>query len=195
MPQAMPQSKFDSLIVRLNELKRQGGIGSELEIKRIKRDAETLKPVDPAAAFTTLGIVACFEGKTSDMPQFHRNALAYSGGNDPVHLANYAISLHMCGLQEEALRYAKKAYEMSQTDLERRRRALDLIINLADQLGIMEEFFFYTDQWLQLTGEPHPLIDLEVGLTGKDQEPSIKDATVMSSLIKKVEDLIKDVRD
>ena len=83
----------------------------ELEIKRIKRDAETLKPVDPAAAFTTLGIVACFEGKTSDMHQFHRNALAYSGGNDPVHLATTPFHFtyadyrkKLCDMQKRLMR-------------------------------------------------------------------------------------------
>ncbi len=195
MPRPAPQTKFETLIKRLNELKRQGGTGLELETKRIKREAEKLMSVDPAAAFTTLGIIACFEGKISDMHGFHKNALIHSGEDDPLHLANYAISLHLCGLLEEALQYAKKAFAKSQANLERRRDALDLIINLTDQLGNVEEFFFYTDQWLKLTGKPHPLVDLEVDLTGKPDPESIDDVAETFPLIKKVEELIKDVRE
>ena len=193
MPQPAPETTFNTLMQRLNELKRQGGANFELEIKRLKREAEKLKEVDPAAAFTTLGIIACFEGNIPDMHKFHKSALVY-GSEDPLHFANYAISLDMCGLLEEAFQYAKTAYEKSQTNLDRRRHALDLIINVSDQLGKIEEFFFYADQWLQLTGNPHPLIDLEVGLSGKPAE-SIDGTTMTSSLIKKVEELIKDVRD
>ena len=195
MPRPVPQTKFETLIRRLNELKAQGGTGLELEIKRIKREAEKLISVDPAAAFTTLGIIACFEGKISDMHGFHKNALIHSGEDDPLHLANYAISFKRCGLLEEALQYAKKAYAKSQTDLEPRRDALDLIIDLTDQLGNVEEFFFYTDQWLKLKGKPHPLIDLQVSLTGKPDAESTDDVTVQSPLIRKVKELIRDVRD
>lgn len=191
MPRPAPQTKFETLIKRLNELKRQGGTGLELETKRIKREAEKLMSVDPAAAFTTLGIIACFEGKISDMHGFHKNALIHSGEDDPLHLANYAISLHLCGLLEEALQYAKKAFAKSQANLERRRDALDLIINLTDQLGNVEEFFFYTDQWLKLTGKPHPLVDLEVDLTGKPDPESIDDVAETFPLIKKVEDSLR----
>lgn len=194
MPRPAPQTKFDTLIERLNKLKLQGGSSLELEVKRIKREAETLKTVDPAAAFTTLGIIACFEEKLSDMHRFHKNALAHSS-EAPLHLLNYAVSLNACGFQEEALKFAKTAYEKSQTDLVRRLDALLLVIDLTDQLGKVEEFFFYTDQWLQLTGKPHPLIDLEVGLTGKPDAGSADDVTVQSPLIKKVEELIRDVRD
>jgi hypothetical protein len=194
MPRPAPQTKFDTLIERLNKLKLQGGSSLELEVKRLKREAEMLKTADPSAAFTTLGIIACFEGKISDMHRFHKNALVHSS-EAPLHLLNYAVSLKACEFPEEALKYAKAAYEKSQTDLGRRQEALNFIINLTDQLGKVEEFFFYTDQWLQLTGKPHPLIDLEVGLTGKPDPESIDDAIVMSPLIKKVEELIKDVRE
>ncbi len=134
-------------------MKLQGGAGLELEIKRIKREAEKLISVDPAAAFTTLGIIACFERKISEMHQFHKNALALS--NEAIHLANYAISLSACGLLEEALEYAKRAYDECQSDLTRRRDALDLIIDLTYQLGRLEEFFSYADQWQRLTGKKH----------------------------------------
>ncbi len=157
MPQPSLQTKFNSLIDRLNSLEEDDQEGLEFEIKRLKREAENLKSADPAQAFGILGIIACFEENVEDVRGYHKNALRYSG-EAPIHLANYATSLIKCKLPEEALEYAKKAYEKSESDLGMKKTALAMLIELAFLLGKSEEFLSYNDRWTQLTGEKHSLI-------------------------------------
>lgn len=156
MPQALFETKFNSLIARLNELQDHDQAGLEFEIRKLKREAEKLKSADPAEAFAILGIIACFEGNIPEMHRCHKNALRHSGDH-PLHLANYATSLDKCKLPEEALVYAKKTFEKSHSDLDMRKAALDMVIALTYVLGKLEEFVFYREKWLQLTGEKHPL--------------------------------------
>ncbi len=102
MPQPSLETKFNSLIDRLNSLQEEDRASLEFEIRRLRREAEKLKSADPAQAFAILGIIACFEGKVEDVRGYHKNALRYSG-EAPVHFANYATSLGKCKLPEEAL--------------------------------------------------------------------------------------------
>ena len=102
MPQPSLETKFNSLIDRLNSLQEEDRASLEFEIRRLRREAEKLKSADPAQAFAILGIIACFEGNVEDVRGYHKNALRYSG-EAPVHLANYATSLGKCKLPEEAL--------------------------------------------------------------------------------------------
>jgi tetratricopeptide (TPR) repeat protein len=157
MPQPFLESKFSSLIDQLNELQERDHASREFEIKKLKREAEKLKSANPAEAFTSLGIIACYEGKIPDMHRFHQNALLYSS-EAPLDLANYATSLHNCNLWEEALKYARNAYEKLQADLELRAAVLDMVIDLTFLLGKSEDFLSYANQWLRLTGEKHPLV-------------------------------------
>ena len=79
MPNPLIETKFNSLINRLNELEEHDRAGLEFEIRRLKKDAEQLKSADPAEAFAILGIIACFEGNIPDMRRHHQNALLHSG--------------------------------------------------------------------------------------------------------------------
>jgi tetratricopeptide (TPR) repeat protein len=155
MPQPSVDTQFNSLIDRLNSLQEDDQPSLEFEIKKLRREAEKLKSADPAQAFAILGIIACFEGNVPDMHRYHKNALRYSGATS-LHLANYATSLNKCKLPEEALEYAKKAYENSQSDLGMRKAALGMVIELAYLLGKFEEYLSYNERWVKLTKEKHP---------------------------------------
>lgn len=156
-----PQSRFSELIDKLEDLREQGGTSREIEIKRLKRQAEELKSSDPAAGFSLLGMIACLEGDFEEMHRCHRISLQYSN-NDAVDLGNYAVSLMSCGQLGDSLQYAKRAHDASQRDLARRVEALDLLITITSALDDMEEEFFdYLEAWENLTGKSHPILDFD----------------------------------
>lgn len=154
---AKPATTFNKLITRLNEIKLGDECQSELELARLKREADKLRTADPVEGLTALGIIACFEDKIADMHHFHQAALALS--QNPIYQINYAISLTSCGIWEDALKYAKLGYERCKNDPALRLEALDTLLIVTHLLSYEEEFLDYATEWEQLTGEPHELFD------------------------------------
>jgi len=154
-----PQSRLSELIDEIEDLRDQGSASRELEIRRIKKQAEEFKVSDPAAGFSLLGMIACLENNLEEMHRCHKISLQYS--NDAaVDLGNYAVSLMSCRLLEDALYYAKRAYDVSASDLARRAEALDLLVCITSVLDdAEEEFLDYLETWEDLTGESHPILE------------------------------------
>lgn len=200
------KNRFGDLIDKLNEMREKGC--NQLELKRLKKYAEDLLAKHPADGYTALGIIACFEDRLEDMHRFHKNAIQISS-EEPIHLANYAVSLETRNLIEEAFHYMKMAYEMAANDIEERKLYLNMVIDYADQLGLEDEVFYFADAWKALTGHTHWVVDLGFDEEDERDTDSILDGyadeiekdletcapKIDRKLFEEVDELIRDVRD
>lgn len=89
-----PQTLSESLIDRLNSLSKKNLHEIELELSRLKRDAEKLLNVNPFVALMILGGIARIKGEYELMVKHHKSALTYNP-TDYHALYNYATSLAM----------------------------------------------------------------------------------------------------
>ena len=132
---AQPESKISNLTAEVNRFMETSDF-SELDLKRLKKEAEYVKDnVDVADGFDLLGMVACLEDDMRAMKSYFKRAIDQSGGYF-LHVLNYSISLRYFGLYEEAYEQALKVYGNNRSYL----HALDNLIGVTCVLNKREEF-------------------------------------------------------
>lgn len=149
---AQPKTKAVKLIDKLNKMVIRREV-NELELKRCKVEAEKLKKIDIARAFTILGMVACLEKDIEKMHSFHKNAIIYSP-EDVVTIYQYVVSLANLDLFQDGYTWALKAYKKDPlySDI------IDILIKITNKLDLEDKFRIYTNKWLKLTKKPHFLV-------------------------------------
>ena len=146
---AVPKSKKNDLIDEVNSLIRNDDRNA-FAIKKIKFEAEKLKKINTADAFTILGMVACLEQDIEAMHSHHKNALRYSD-EDWCRL-QYAVSASNTGDLQTAYDQAFIVHEKNPEN----KGALDMIIAALGIIGDEDKFRIFTEKWKQLTGKDHP---------------------------------------
>jgi len=150
-PHTKPKTKADEIFEKINSMVGTGS-ANEFELKKFKIEAEKLKEIDIAAAFTILGMIACVEGDIEEMHSCHKSAIAYSDENWVK--SQYSISLLNRYLFQEAYIIAKEIYDNDPTLL----KNLDTLIKATNSLDLEKEFQKYVAEWKKNTGENHSLI-------------------------------------
>lgn len=156
------QPKTQDLIKNLNKVKAEGKSLSAFEIKLLETEAEKVKQVDPAGAFTLLGIISSFKEDLEKLHSYHRRSVTWSKGTESYSssLNNYFVSMSMHGLSEDILAFSKEVLEDNPDPIPYK-IALDYAIRACDALGREEEFIDYAYKWEELYGEPHELMASE----------------------------------
>lgn len=149
---AAPATKFNDIVERLLSLDTSGDLSSNIVVFSAKKLADQLMAKEPDMAYTLLGITSCIEGNLEDMRKFHKNAIKLSGGSAMAYY-QYSISLARRYCLAEALEYAGKAIDLDQACL----AYLDTAIPIALSAKDTGKFNEYTDRWLKLKKEHHPL--------------------------------------
>lgn len=143
----------------------------EVAVRRIVAGASKLMPVDAAAGHELLGRVAALRWNIDEMKR--RHLLSVSLGNPVLSRCNFALSLSLVGLVDEAFRVALEAVEQSPGDRLPLRVAIDAA--LAD--GRLRTAKSCLDRWRKLSPDeatPHaPEVDslvraLDQGLFSED---------------------------
>lgn len=94
---------------------RETLFGADLEIARIKREAEKLTKVDAYGAYSALGALSSLRFEVDDCISNHERAIALS--SEPESFINYAMSLFHMSMINEALDKMRHAYEADPSDL------------------------------------------------------------------------------
>lgn len=113
-PAELARLLFDRLI-RVVDLGAQG-IPDELESRRLERDAKNLLKVDAWAAHQILGGIAALRWDLDDLHVHHKASLQSAHGRAHAY-RNYAISLQLVGLFQEAATYMALGSEMEPENL------------------------------------------------------------------------------
>lgn len=122
-----PRSKASDLLNRVNALAGAPDV-DDLQLARIRRDAESLKAHDPAGAFTVLGILSFLQRDIPAMRHQHGMACKLADAERYFEVCtHYAISLMNAGLAWEAMEQARNIWEARPDDL----AALDLYLDAA----------------------------------------------------------------
>jgi len=112
-----PLEKSTDLLNRVNALAGTPDL-DELQLARLRREAESLKAHDAQGAFSVLGILSCLQRDIPAMRQQHEMACKLAGGDRYLNACtHYAISLMNAGLAWEAMEQAHKVWEARPDDL------------------------------------------------------------------------------
>jgi len=132
-----PQKKVNAIYSELLNIVKDG-FYDETHLWEFKRE---LKKIENASEelYVSLAIIAALEGDIEQMHTNHRKTFGYSG-EIFENLTNYASSLFICQLYEDAYKYALKAFEMNSNQ----EGNLYLIINLSFLLNRIEDFTKYS---------------------------------------------------
>ena len=129
----------------------------EVALHRVVVGAEKLMPVDAAAGHELLGRVAALRWDVDEMKRRHR--LSVSLGNPVLSRCNFANSLDLVGLIDEAVQVALEASEHAPDN----NLALHVLINAALSSGRLRDAQDYLNRWRKLFPDqaaPHsPEID------------------------------------
>lgn len=150
---ADPASKTSDLIEKLASIATADVI-NEFEVARIQKEAGRLLKVDAAGAYTVLGCVAALKGDPATVRKHHGNALRLSSH---VYVSyNYAVSLALLEMNEEALEIVMGALKQSPDDLE----LLGYAIRLSLQSGHIANANSLCSHWVHLVPDrPNELAD------------------------------------
>jgi len=160
---AQPADLARQLFDRLVRVADQGvqGIPDELEMRRLERDAKALLKTDPGKAHQLLGGIAAIRWDIDGMHSHHLAALKHAGKASTYR--NYATSLQLVGLFQEAAKYLEIACERQPENLAYLRTASTFAL------------------W---AGSPHKALELELQLQKRDPDHSLADRPV--AIIKKL---------
>ena len=147
---------YNEVLDTLNELLTSKDT-NEFKKERILRDLEIksreVKKYNLALGFTAMGSIAASRKNIKDMHRYHKAALQET--SDANLFFNYATSLVSCGLLEDALVYAKVAYDLTPATP----AVIEFLIKLSDDLDDTKSFLRYTSAWEKLTDSPHELYE------------------------------------
>ena len=100
--------KGNQLVEQLNELRRKEN-PDQFTIERIRREAETMRDIDPGGYYSIKGMIATLEKNPEEMRAGFEKALTASG-QDPNILGNFATSLSNLGFYIEARNIRERLY-------------------------------------------------------------------------------------
>lgn len=149
----VPVSQTQAETFLIDEIKTRLAKGdlSPFELASFKKRANKLKKISIDNAFAALGILACLEGNLEECRKNHENSIKYTRFPS-VHLANYANSLKIMGLTEEAIELAQRARKADMSNM----TALDVAIRASFDLGDENRYLFFASEWRKLMNEDHP---------------------------------------
>lgn len=161
IPFAQPESKYNEILETLNHFRITGDF-TPFDLKRLKKEAEKIKEhADVAGGFGLLGMISLLEGDTESMHSYHKRAFEQSG-MEAIHLSNYAGSLLIVGMYEDAYKYALKAYNKEPSDS----ATLDMVILCTCALNIKDKFENYAKKWSDVYKKDHYLKSQPLYLQG-----------------------------
>ena len=150
---AVPASKASDLIEKLASIATAHSV-NEFEVARIQQQARQLMSVDAVGAHTVLGCVAALKGDATAVRRHHNITLRLSADAGVSH--NYAVSLALLEMNEEALEILMSALDKAPDDLDLLRHA----IRLALQSGHSAKANALCERWEQLVPDrPNDLAD------------------------------------
>lgn len=155
-----PKSKARELADQLERITEAEPV-DEVALRRIVAGADRLMSVDAATGHELLGRVAALRWDVDEMKRRHR--LSVSLGNPVISRCNFALSLSLVGLIDEAFQVALEAAEHTRDD----RLALRVLIDAALSSGRLRAAKSCLDRWRKLSPDeavPHaPEVDSLVG--------------------------------
>ncbi|WP_313339441.1 hypothetical protein [Stutzerimonas nitrititolerans] len=122
MPQPQPDVSGD-LIDRLNALHQGSGPLNEMEQRRLLREIDKLKSVNPAAGLMTYGVYHAVHRDEAKAFEFHERSLN-AAGRLPVYLMNFAITA-------ANLSHIIKAFDLFAEALRKDPADAQVVLNLA----------------------------------------------------------------
>ena len=153
MPEPAAFSLFDHIIDELNLLSEknlpQNDFAFIKGLAKLNEKIQKLKSLDLALGFSAEGSLHCLKGNLVDMHRCHKNSLEYK--RIAITYKNYAVSLYLSDLFDDAFAYGKIAYDFDQTDLG---YLYDLIVYCI-ALNNEEQVNRYLEVWGKLTDKPH----------------------------------------
>lgn len=169
------KTKFNELIEGLNALAWASPVDA-FSLRRIERDAEALKVVDPSGAFTVLGAVACLRKDFEAMKFFHTRAIELNGGS--AALFQFATSLSKAGLFSEALNVSEEACALDPTNAD----GIERTIGRCLSLGLRSRARAYAAKWRALNPNSEPFITDEE-IENHQGEVRLEVDAIMNSLL------------
>lgn len=144
---AAPKTKASELIEKVNALLNREE-RDEFTLRKIKIEAEKLRPSNAFSAYVLLGMLASLEDDVDEMRANHLAALKLRP-NDPVGNLNYSTSLVHLGFYSEAREYALKAYEGNRGSA----TFLSLLIDRCYKSGRVQQAKGWIHEWETLNPE------------------------------------------
>ncbi len=147
----------DQLIGILNTLVNQDvdEVSKAREFQKLEALAADLKNISQAHGLSVMGSIAAARKNIPAMREYHRRAIRME--KDIVLRTNYATSLYVTGLLDEAYDAALAIHSDHKDDVE----VLDLLVKVAwamEQYGLFDE---YADLFEKLTGRQHDIARAE----------------------------------
>ena len=146
MPSGTPATIAPGLLARLNELRRQTA-ASDVELKRLERQAQRLLKADALTAYMALGAVATLQGDVDGMHANHKRAVDLAP-NSALPYQNYGSSLMALARFDEARSIAMKGLQADPDDQD--------ILTLAIHMTLMCGLFSEAQELLNLWASRHP---------------------------------------
>jgi len=112
---AQPQTISNDLINRLNVIRVSGRRPNDIEVMRLKRDAESLKKLSPVDAYIILGGLECLLGNLEECQKYHDISLQHEFSVNTLN--NYASSMVTLGESKKTLELLERANNLSTGDL------------------------------------------------------------------------------
>jgi hypothetical protein len=138
-------------------------------LRRIEREAEALKRVDPAAAFTVLGAVACLRKDYASMRDLHTRAIDLGGG--AFAMFQYSVSLFKADFWGEALALAEAGHADDALNV----LCIEKMIGCALTLGLKSRARAYAQKWRKLRPSEEPFVtDEEIETFESGVRPSVE---------------------
>lgn len=140
-----PQTIYNGIMKQINALKRSGV--DPLSSLRIEREAQKLVKVNAVQGYMALGALAALNHDVAGVKAWHDKTLHLAKNNASV-LYNYAVSLHIVGLNAEAAAFAKPAMELASD-----KNYAGLFLRATIGAGKLMEAFECVQQLPALSGE------------------------------------------
>ena len=105
-----PQSIANELTCQLNEAMRRKV--TEFEVASLRKKANSLVKVEPAAGYDALGMIAALVWDYSESIHYHKKAMTLEP-NEEVLILNFVVSLNRLGAVHESIYWAERALEVA----------------------------------------------------------------------------------
>jgi len=121
-----PELKSNEILDKIQPSFSSGHTPSQFELAKLKKDAQSIKNINPAQGYSLLGLIACLEVDIEGCRSNFKNAIRLDG--DMTQYLNYSSSLLSFGLMDESFQLIDSMLDKFKGDPEYLEVAMDVAI-------------------------------------------------------------------
>jgi len=121
-----PEIKSNEILDKIQPSFSSGHTPSQFELAKLKKDAQSIKNINPAQGYSLLGLIACLEVDIEGCRSNFKKAIRLDG--DMTQYLNYSSSLLSFGLMDESFQLIDSMLDKFKGDPEYLEVAMDVAI-------------------------------------------------------------------